>query len=150
MDITIDAGEAQALLSAIGRLPPEIRRRVSVAVRQNAQALAADARGLLRAGANAGYSERVDGVASPPGGPPATQTGLLRRSIRVTRARRDGLSYRITTPFYARYLEVGAERGARGGTLLPRPFLTIARQRQAGPAAERIAAAIRGVLGDVA
>jgi hypothetical protein len=146
MDVTVDTAGAKQLVDALRTLPPELRRRVSAALRQNAQALAVEARSLLRAGANAGFGERVDGVASPPGGPPATQTGLLRRSIRVVRGRRDGLGYRVVTPFYARFLEVGAERGRRGGTLDPRPFLTIARERQARAAADRVAAAIRGVL----
>jgi hypothetical protein len=144
--ISVDTGDADAVMAALRRLPLEIRKELSVTIRGNAQIIANTARQLLRAGANAGFSERVEGQASPPGGAPATQSGLLRKSIQVRRGRRDGLSWRVSAAFYARYLEVGAQRAGRGGTLDPRPFLTIARERNAELIRIRTAAAIERAL----
>lgn len=144
--IAVDTSDPDEVLAALRRLPVEIRKELSVTIRGNAQIIATTARQLLRAGANAGFSERIEGQASPPGGAPATQTGLLRKSIQVRRGRRDGLSWRVSAAFYARYLEVGAERQGRGGTLDPRPFLTIARERNAELVRIRTAMAIERAL----
>ncbi|HYE49586.1 MAG TPA: HK97 gp10 family phage protein [Azospirillaceae bacterium] len=140
--ITVDTGEAERVLAALSKLPRAVRRQVGDAVRQSAQDVAREARAILRSG-------RAKGEPSAPGHAPARQSGVLARSIRVRRSRRDGLAYSVASEFYGRFLEIGAERGAKGGRLDPRPFLTLARDRRAETARARIGAAIRAAFAEV-
>jgi hypothetical protein len=144
--IEVDTSDPGAVLRTLGKLPTDLKRGVSEALRQSAQATAAETRALLRGSANAGFGQKVEGVVSAPGQAPASQTGLLRRSIRVRRGRRDGLSWIVSSEFYGRFLEVGARRGPRGGTLDPRPFLTTAKAKQADANRVRVGNAVAAVL----
>lgn len=135
LSIGYDGEEANELVKALRRLPAALRKNIAAAVKEGASIVADDARELLRKTTARGRRYKVGPLTvvlrgeqndgSKPGGPPAQQSGELRRSIRVKRARRDGLAYAIETEAYALFLEEGASGPGRR-RLEPRPFLSTA------------------------
>jgi len=148
-EVTADTANAERLTKAIATLPKRFTADLDKAVKEAANDLARETRTVLRSAGR----RRTKGAAKPsaPGAAPAVQTGLLARSVRVRkgRRRRDDINWRVATVFYGRFLEVGANRGAEGGKLLPRPWATIARRKQAPRYVERVAEAIGRVLEEV-
>ena len=127
--------ESEELFKALRALPAALRRNIALAVRDGAKMVAEDAKELLGGTRARGRRYKVGPLravivsgsndASPPGNPPAQQSGELRRSIRVQRQRRDGLAYRVEAEFYSLFLEAGASGPGRR-RLEPRPFLSVA------------------------
>lgn len=160
--IEIDGARAKLFVDAMRELPRDLQREIADAVKKGATAVAQTARQLLR--------KKKGPPASRPGDPPALDTGVLARSIRTRKARRDGSAYRIfAAQPYALFLEKGTETGgvrrtprkreriamgiARrtvrfGGVerTKPRPFLTTALAERQADTTDFIAEAVARAL----
>lgn len=127
--------QAKELVEALSKLPADLRKEISAAIRMGARMVRDDARELLKATRAKGRRVRAGPLTfvllkgrnepSAPGAPPAQQSGELRRGLKVVRARRDGLAYRIEAQFYALWLEYGSS-GPGKRKMEPRPFLSAA------------------------
>ncbi len=172
-EIKVDTSKARATVALLRRLPKEIRKGVSDALRDEAKIVAKDAKALLRGG-------KKQGGTLAAGEPPRSRTGRLLRSIRQRRGR-GGLSYLVESRDdpkkgpVALWLEMGTEHGGRGVThrstrLVTRggvaqvvrsrrsarvggrqrmpshPFLTLALERRAKQVEQAVGAAITKAL----
>ena len=137
LEISVDTRDARRMVKVLEFIPKDMKRGISLALRESAKEIARDTRSLLRR-KRAGRR----GEASRPGEPPALRTGALARSIGFRRGRRDGLSYVVEArEFYARFLEVGDE---------PRPFISLAFDRKRTVIENRIVEAITRTLEEAA
>lgn len=143
LTVTIDTTAAGVAAKAIQRLPRRLTRNIAETLREEAKAVAQDARARLRRGGR--------GRRSAPGEVPARQTGALSRSIRFRPARRDRLAWAVGAfadagggAFYGRFLETGTKTG-----LAPRPFLSPALGARRGVTLRRLQAAVQETLAAV-
>lgn len=119
---------------------------------QAGRTIAQTARSLIRSG-----SGNRPHITSTPGGPPMSLTGALAASLKV-RVKGDRVSVR-DTQFYAKFLETGAKGGGgkkgsankrkRGQNLpqtqrvlLPRPFVSVAADREMPDLQQQISKAL--------